>query len=78
MRMIRGKDAWWRPIKFKGDAAIYAKCKCGWYYPCYKLMDSTFKVVIDPRKMYRYCPSCGARKKWYKEEITQIDKYLWE
>ena len=71
MHMKRGKDSLWRPIKFLGDAAIYAKCKCGWYYPCYTMKDNTLIAEIDPNKMYHYCPYCGARKKRY---LTTIEK----
>ena len=45
--MKRGKDSYWRPIKFKGDGAIYVKCKCGFYYPCYKSEDMLV-TKLDP------------------------------
>ncbi len=78
MKVIRGKDHLWRPVKFLGDGAIYAKCKCGFYYPCYKGPDATFKVEIDPYKMYHYCPNCGARKKCYLTDVEKLDKTKWE
>lgn len=80
MKMKRGKDSLWRPIKFKGDCAIYAKCKCGFYYPCYStnIWLNTFKVEIDPNKMYPYCPICGARKKRYLTDVEKLDKTKWE
>lgn len=71
-------DSLWRPIKFKGDCAIYARCKCGFYYPCYKGPDATFKVEIDPYKMYHYCPQCGARKKRYLTTIERLNRTQWE
>lgn len=80
MRVKRGKDSLWRPIKFKGDCAIYAKCKCGFYYPCYSTNTwlNTFKVEIDPNKIYPYCPICGARKKRYLTDVEKLDKTKWE
>ncbi len=78
MRVKRGKDSLWRPVKFKGDGAIYAKCKCGFYYPCCKSPDANFKIEIDPNKMYPYCPSCGARKKRYLTEVERLDRTQWE
>lgn len=78
MQVKRGKDSLWRPIKFKGDGAIYARCKCGFYYPCYKGPDATFKVEIDPYKMYHYCPQCGARKKRYLTTIERLNRTQWE
>ena len=77
MRVKRGKDSYWRPIKFKGDGAIYAKCKCGFYYPCYKSED-ILVTKLDPYKMYHYCPSCGARKKYYLDKIEQLNRTQWE
>ena len=77
MKVKRGKDSLWRPIKFKSDGAIYAKCKCGFYYPCYK-EDEHFKISINPNKMYPYCPICGARKKRYLTEVEKLDKTKWE
>ena len=49
MRVKRGKDSYWHPIKFKGDGAIYARCKCGFYYPCYSTNTwlNIFKIEID-------------------------------
>ena len=78
MRVIRGKDHLWRPIKFLGDGAIYAKCKCGFYYPCYSGPDSNFKVEVDPRKMYPFCPFCGAKKKRYLTEVERLNRTQWE
>ena len=76
MQVKRGKDRFWRPIKFKGDGAIYAKCKCGFYYPCYKA-SSNLIVELDPNKMYLYCPNCGARKKEYFMDIEQLNCTWW-
>ena len=32
--MKRGKDHVWELVKYIGDLAIYAKCKCGYHYNC--------------------------------------------
>lgn len=82
----RGKDHIWELVKYKGDLMIYAKCSCGYTYVCCNEMAETVKnedgsvVPKDPSKLklYRYCPNCGAKKKWYKEEIRKIDKYAFE
>lgn len=74
MRVIRGKDRNWRVKKFLGDGAYYAYCKCGFWFPCYRLTD-TFRVELNPSSMYHYCPNCGARKKWYNEVPEQVNDY---
>ena len=82
--MKRGKDHYWQLIRYKDNAAIYARCKCKFRYDCYSsdILPITIKdesgalFPADPSKLmlYRYCPNCGARKKWYVEEIKRIDK----
>ena len=78
----RGKDHCWQLVKYKVDIAIYAKCKCGYHYCCSEAdrdEDGTllpFKQI--PTRFYPYCPICGARKKTYTTEITDIDKYSCE
>ena len=34
--MKRGTDHEWQLVKYSGDVAIYAECKCGHYYYCSK------------------------------------------
>ena len=34
MKMKRGTDHWWEVRRYKGDAALYAHCKCGFQYHC--------------------------------------------
>ena len=68
--MKRGTDHTWESVKYKGDVAFYFLCKCGFYY-CYK------EFIDQPIRFYRYCPYCGARKKWYTNEPRKIDKYRW-
>ena len=74
MRKGRQIDRSWDMRKYKGDGAIYAYCKCGFYYPCYKINknENCFEVIIDPNKIYHYCPYCGKpiitfSKKYYEE-----------
>lgn len=77
MRVKRGKDSWWRTVKYKGDLAIYAKCKCGFRYNCSTVQSvKPFKVEIDC--LYHYCPNCGAHKKWYEDEPIKINKFTYE
>ena len=72
---MRGKDNTWRIKKVIGNGAFYATCKCGFWYPCYRLTD-TYMTEIDPSRMYRYCPNCGARKKWYDNNVETMRSNL--
>lgn len=76
----RWKDHYWKFVKFQGDLAIYAKCSCGFLYPCYKGKTSVHDLhkVQDPEQLYRYCPNCGSKKKWYIDEVEKIDSFRWE
>ena len=79
--MKRGTDHEWIVIKYKGDGAVYARCKCGFEYNCGKskgLKDGSFSMTQYPAVMYQYCPWCGARKKRYNEEPVKLDKLKWE
>lgn len=78
----RGTDHIWQLVKYKANAAIYAKCGCKYHYCC-----STDEVKEDgsrnpfnqiPTIFYPYCPICGARKKWHTSEIKKINKYEFE
>ena len=51
----------WYIRKYKGDGAIYAYCRCGYKYGCYKL-DEHFKVRLG--YTFPYCPQCGEYKKF--------------
>ena len=75
MRMKRGTDHTWQIIKYKGDIALYAKCKCGFYYHCSRCKQNSFEQEIT--YLYRYCPHCGARKKWMTDTI-KLDKSQFE
>lgn len=75
--MKRGTDHEWHVIKYKGDAGLYARCKCGFEYGCSRrkrMEDGTLKQW--PTVMYPYCPCCGARKKRYNEVPEKLDKDL--
>ena len=76
MRVKRGKDRWWRMIRYKGDLAIYAKCKCGFIYNCSTFNTNEYKTKIN--LLYHYCPQCGAYKKWYENEPKMIDNFPWQ
>lgn len=82
MRPKRGTDHSWKIVKYKGDIALYAKCKCGFRYACSESernKDGTFSVKQKVSKIYPYCPVCGARKKFYDDtNITHIDRYPFE
>lgn len=79
--MKRGTDHEWIVIKYKGDGAVHARCKCGFEYNCGKskgLKDGSFSMTQYPAVMYPYCPWCGARKKRYNEEPVKLEKFRWE
>ena len=67
MKMKRGKDSYWKVVRYNGDMALYATCKCGYEYNCGRSKSPTSMIQV-PALFYRYCPYCGARKKWYNEE----------
>lgn len=81
MKKGRKKDHVWQIVRYKGDIGLYARCKCGYCYHC-----SQFKIKEDGSpsfeqeitKLYNYCPNCGARKKWYNDNIIKINKYTFE
>ena len=73
MKHKRGTDHEWNVRRYQGDVAYYAFCKCGWYYTC---GDALHKD--NPWAMYRYCPSCGARKKTYNSVVHQMNKTIWD
>lgn len=79
--MKRGTNHDWVVIRYKGDVAIYARCKCGFEYDCGKskrLEDGSFSITQYPAIMYQYCPWCGVRKKRYNEEPIKLEKFRWE
>ena len=81
MKMKRGTDHEWTVVKYNGDAAVYAKCKCGFEYNCgrsRRMEDGTWSIKQYTTIMYPYCPSCGARKKRYNEEPVKLDKFQWQ
>lgn len=77
--MKRGKDHTWSVVRYKGDGAFYARCKCKYEYCCSKLDEShPWRTIIDENKMYNYCPYCGARKKLYNPEPVVLDYCWWD
>ena len=63
-----------------GDGAFYARCSCGFHYGCDKpkYKNSTIPKIPAPKKLFNYCPSCGARKTRYYDEPIYIDKYWYD
>ena len=72
MKVKRGKDRHWRVIKYKDDVGYYAKCKCKFEYRCGDMFNRQQDVTWT---LYRYCPNCGARKKWYNPEVQVLSIY---
>ena len=77
MKMKRGTDHYWDIRKYLGDIALYAHCNCGFQYNC-SSSKNTWNLVQEITNLYQYCPFCGARKKYYNNEPTRIEKYSWE
>ena len=78
--MKRGTDHNWQVVRYIGDIALYARCKCGYQYCCSsstKNKDGTWSVKQIISKIYSYCPNCGARKKWYNEEPIKLKEPSW-
>lgn len=78
--MKRGKDHWWEIRKYFGDTALYAHCKCGFQYGCSSSTrneDGSWNFKQQITKLYRYCPLCGARKKWYNETPIKLEEPVW-
>ena len=75
MRMKRGTDHYWNIRKYLGDIALYAHCDCGFQYGCSSNKineDGTWSLVQEITNLYRYCPFCGVRKKWYNEKPHEM------
>lgn len=69
MKKGRRKDHKWIFVKYEGDMCIYAKCKCGFIYPCDKETGIGLNREPAIEKLYLYCPLCGSSKKYYDEDI---------
>lgn len=77
--MKRKKHKSWKFVKYKGDIAIYAKCKCGFSYPCYNNDPiGSFNIVPDINQLYPFCPICGSKKKIYIEGVESLPYYRCE
>ena len=66
--MKRGTDHGWQIVRYKGNMAYYARCKCQYQYACGQQWPNN-----EISKFYRYCPNCGARKKWYSTDVKLIE-----
>lgn len=78
-RKGRGIDHTWEIVKYRGNMAIYSRCKCGFRHSCYRNGDrdkGEAWTVFEPRYLYNYCPHCGAKKKYYTEGIKRLDE-MW-
>ena len=81
-KMKRGTDHHWQLVQYKYDIAIYALCKCGYHYACSgnkRNDDGSFSLeqVVDPCRLFPYCPVCGARKKTYSTEVVRKECSPW-
>lgn len=65
------KEAEWEFIKFRGDAAVYAKCDhCDFIYGVYN------GVTREMTVPYPYCPICGRRMKYDRYlRYKKVDSY---
>lgn len=70
----RGHDKTWDLIRYD-DETIYAKCKCGFHYPC-----SNHGFPKIPTYFLPYCPICGSKKTYCSAEIKnrEYDNSEWE
>ncbi len=78
MKGKRGTDHNWQVIKYRGDMAIYARCKCGFEYCCShdkRKEDGTWTFEQEIDYFYYYCPFCGARKNTRDAEVTKLDRF---
>lgn len=78
MRNKRGVDHEWNLVRYVGDAAIYAECKCGYNYSCgreERNEDGSWSAWCIPTIFYPYCPSCGSRKKYHSKMVKKILKH---
>jgi len=78
--MKRGTDHEWQIVQYKGDIALYARCKCGYRYACSqskRAPDGTWTFEQEVRWLHNYCPQCGARKLRYNENVVKLDEYPW-
>ena len=82
MKNKRGIDHEWKLVKYIGDIAIYAECKCGYHYACSKELrneDGSWSFKQIPTIFYPYCPCCGACKKRHSAEIEKLNiEFPWE
>ena len=62
MRNFRLKSNVWYVRQYKGDGALYAKCKCGYQYNCTDRGKVPWQIKLG--YLYDYCPYCGRKMHW--------------
>ena len=80
MKNKRGTCHYWNIIKYKGDLSLYAHCKCGFEYACSsnkRNENGSWSFEQEITKIYPFCPCCGAREKYYNNEIIKANKNRW-
>lgn len=65
----RGTDHTWELVKYSGDIAVYARCKCKFRYSVGDMREQNSDYLFYP-----YCPMCGAKKKWYSDKLRKIEE----
>ena len=76
-----GDDDTWEIVRYKGDIALYARCGCGYRYVCStseRNEDGTWSSKQKVSMLHPYCPSCGAKKRYYSDNVKKVDSYPWE
>ena len=48
--MKRGTDHNWEIRRYRGDIALYAHCKCGFFYSCSTHKKMKIKVIVLNKK----------------------------
>ena len=75
--MKRGTDHNWQVVRYIGDSALYARCKCGYQYNCSFNIKNKDGTLQTNTILHYYCPNCGARKKWHNEKPIKLEEPLW-
>jgi len=65
------KDHNWKVVKYIGDGAYYATCKCGYDYAC---GDCLGREDYTMWKLFPYCPMCGAKKTTFNQKVILLNQ----